>query len=358
MCASRAVPSGEVYRQLFDAQVQLSRSLLAGRKDIRTDCLSAEDSTTSRQQVDADDVDDDVIDDVSRLPDTVVVDPSDIIERLTEKKSRKHHEALKQLDNDLTHLSQVCESQVRTMSQQLLSSLQDADLRLETLKVRMDQLEDISLQQVCGLWEELEEEVNMKRSRITELNIKLKEDERRRSAKMRAVLRRCCHLLEEIGFLSPPDVYRLIHTEAMMLNQSLLANRRCSARLLLLLQEENLQQESLLRRVWEDRLSLWRSSRVHQVLDQFRSVCSGEDEDDEQQQLQTETLTERRCDIIMNICSLIPPTCSATLVSDWFEQLTAVNQQIECFHADLLHQLQCRSELRWQRLLEEAELQK
>ncbi|XP_069581651.1 coiled-coil domain-containing protein 180-like, partial [Brachyistius frenatus] len=143
-----------------------------------------------------------------------------------------------------------------------------------------------------------------------------------------------------------------------MLNQSLLANRRCSARLLLLLQEENLQQESLLRRVWEDRLSLWRSSRVHQVLDQFRSVCSGEDEDDEQQQLQTETLTERRCDIIMNICSLIPPTCSATLVSDWFEQLTAVNQQIECFHADLLHQLQCRSELRWQRLLEEAELQK
>lgn len=57
-----------------------------------------------------------------------------------------------------------------------------------------------------------------------------------------------------------------------MLNQSLLANRRSVARLLLLLQEENLQQESLLRLHWEDCLSRWRRSRVNEVIDRFRWV--------------------------------------------------------------------------------------
>jgi len=55
-----------------------------------------------------------------------------------------------------------------------------------------------------------------------------------------------------------------------MLNHSLLANRRSTARLLLLLQEENLQQEALLRLHLEDRLSRWRRSRVTEVIDRFR----------------------------------------------------------------------------------------
>ncbi|XP_071328457.1 coiled-coil domain-containing protein 180 isoform X2 [Trachinotus anak] len=373
MCESRAVPSGKVYRQLFDAQVQLSRSLLAGRKDTRTDCLSAEDSnthcsTTSRllclsssrgQQVD---VDDDV-DDVSRLPDTVVVNrSSDIIELLVEKKHKKHKEALKQLDTELTELTKVCETQVRTVSQELLSSLQKMDLRLDTLKDTMEQLEHldhVSLQEVCGLWEQVEKEVKLKKMKIMELNLKLTEFETQRTDKIRAVLRKHCHLLEKISFLLPPDVHRLIHTEATMLNQSLLANRRSVARLLLLLQEENLQQESLLHLHWEDCLSCWRRSRVIEVIDRFRSLCSsGEDQQliSVQQMKQTQRdLTEQRCDLIYRICSLVPPTCSTALVSEWFNQLTAVNQKIDSLHADLLHQLRCCYEQTWQHRLSEVE---
>lgn len=119
------------------------------------------------------------------------------------------------------------------------------------------------------------------------------------------MLRKYCHLLEKISFLSPSDVYRLIHTEAtvthcnlwpltsdplhphaesyssplsvsQMLNQSLLANRRSVARLLLLLQEDNLQQESLLRLHWEDCLSRWRRRKVNEVIDRFRWVKNQE----------------------------------------------------------------------------------
>ncbi|XP_070690406.1 coiled-coil domain-containing protein 180 [Pempheris klunzingeri] len=376
MCESRAVPSGKVYRQLFDAQVQLSRSLLAGRKDTRTDCLSAVDSnthcsTTSRllcplfsgeQQVDDDDADD-----VCRLPDTVVVDrpSSDIIERLTEKKSKKHKDALKQLDTELSELTQVCETLVKTISLELLSSLQEVDLRLSTLKDRMEQLErldHISLQEVYALWEEVEEEVKLKKVRIMELNHKLTESETQRTVKIRVVLRKYCHLLKKISFLSPSDVCRLVHSEATMLNQSLLANRRSVARLLLLLQEENLQQESLLRLHWEDCLSHWRSSRVNEVINRFRSLCSG-DEDQQlvlvQQTLQEmkqmqQGLTEQRRDLLFKICSLVPPSCSTGLVSDWFTQLTAVNQQIDSLHADILHRLRCCYEQTWQHRLAEV----
>lgn len=61
-----------------------------------------------------------------------------------------------------------------------------------------------------------------------------------------------------------------------MLNQSLLANRRSVARLLLLLQEDNLQQESLLRLHWEDCLSRWRRRKVNEVIDRFRWVKNQE----------------------------------------------------------------------------------
>ncbi|KAL7392312.1 hypothetical protein ABVT39_022867 [Epinephelus coioides] len=523
MCESRAVPSGKVYRQLFDAQVQLSRSLLAGRKDTRTDCLSAEDSvthcsTTSRllcppssrgQQVDDDDDDD--VDDVSRLPDSVVVDQpsSDIIERLTERKNKKHKEALKQLETELTHLSQECESQARTISVELLSSLQDVDLRLNNLKDRMEHLDHLSVQEVCVLWEEVEEEVKMKKIRIMELNHKLTESETQRAAEIKVVLRTFLHLLQKINFLSPPDVCRLVHAEATMLNQSLLANRRSVARLLLLLQEENLQQESLLRLHWEDCLSRWRRSRVTEVIDRFRRLCCS---DEDQQldsgqvdsgqvdsgqldsgqvdsgqldsgqldsgqvdsgqvdsgqlvsgqvdsgqlvsgqvdsgqvdsgqlvsgqvdsgqvdsgqvdsgqldsgqvdsgqvdsgqlvsgqvdsgqldsgqlvsgqvdsgqldsgqvdsgqvdsgqlvsgqldsgqvdsgQLVMQDLTGQRDDIISKISSLVPP--STALVSDWSNQLTAVNQQIDSLHTDFLHQLRCCYEQKWQDRLAEVE---
>ncbi|XP_062273933.1 coiled-coil domain-containing protein 180, partial [Scomber scombrus] len=375
------------------SQVQLSRSLLAGLKDRRTDsadnshtrCSSASRGQHLDHDEDEEEEDDDV-NDVSILPDTVGSYPdsqsqlylyltanhsstlvdrpsSDIIERLTQKKNKKHKEAVKQLEADLTSLTQVCETQVRTISMDLLSSLQDVDLRLDILKDRMEQLEHVSLQELCGLWEEVEEEVKLKKIRIVELNLKLTECETQRSNKIRALLRTYRHLLEKISSQPPADIHRLIHSEATMLNQCLLANRRSTARLLLLLQEENLQQESLLRLHWEDCLNRWRRSRVSQVVDRFRSVCGTDVEQQlvserqvvqEMRQTQNQ-LTEQRCDIISKISLLVPPTCSTSLVCDWFSQLTAVNQQIDSLHSDLLHQLRCRCEQVWQDRLTEVQ---
>ncbi|KAM6943925.1 coiled-coil domain-containing protein 180 [Lycodopsis pacificus] len=306
------------------SQVQLSRSLMARHTDRRTALVDHQ--------------------------------SSDIIERLTEKKTLKHKQALKQLETELTHLSQVCETQVRTVSLELLYSLQDVDLRLNPLKDRMEQLDHVSGQEVCLLWEEVQEEVKMKKIRINDFNHKLIECETQRTDEIRVVLRKYLHLLENISFLPPPDVYRLIHTEAMMLNQSLLVNRRSAACLLLLLQEENLQQESLLRLQWEEHLSLWRRTRVGRVVDRFRSLCSR----DEEQQLVSgqlvSGLTKQRDDVIDHISSLVPPFCSTALVSDWFDQLAAVNQQIDDLHTHFVLHLRLHHEQSWSDRLAEVEL--
>ncbi|XP_037536764.1 coiled-coil domain-containing protein 180 [Nematolebias whitei] len=351
MSQSREVPDGKAHRQVFEAQAQLS--LLAGCRDRGTVSVSSEDSdgpsnTSSRRQL-VSRGGDDVIADVTCLPVSVVNkhSRSDIIDQMKKRKSQKHNKTLEQLQTHLTHLAQMCETDVRTACEQLLSSLRDANLRLDTLRDRMRHLEHISLQEVHGLWGEVEKEIRMKRTSFSELDVKLRDVEKRRSDKIRVLLRKHCGLLEQISFLPPPHVHRLIHAEATKLNQSLLVNRCSSARLLLCLQEQNLQQESSLHQEWENGLDLWRSSRIHETVDQFRAVCSRDEVQqlisDQQNQTQQD-LIEQRCDIISKICLLVPPTCSPALVSDWFDELTAVNQQTDRLHSDLLHQLRCLNE--------------
>ncbi|MED6261099.1 hypothetical protein ATANTOWER_000874 [Ataeniobius toweri] len=364
MCESRAVPSGEVNRQLFDAQAQLSRSLLAGRRVQKTDSLSPADSSrvcspTSRgQQMDDED---DGFADVRKLPDSVAINhpSSGIVERLSKKRCQKHDAALKQLEADLTHLSQVCELEVRTNSEQVRSSLREVDLRLDTLKGRIGQQEPVSLQAWHSLWEAVEEEVRLKKICISELDQKLSGVEEHRSLEIKVVLRKHFQLLEQISFLSPPDVHRLMHAEAMKLNQSLLANQRSIAWLVLRLKEDHLQQESLLRLLWKDCLDRWRSNRVEEVVERLKGLCSRDKEQElflDQQMKQTqEDLIQQRCEIIYKICSLVPPICSSALVSDWLDELTTVNQQIDHLHADLLHQMRGLYEHTWQHHLAEVE---
>ncbi|MEQ2186769.1 hypothetical protein GOODEAATRI_031973, partial [Goodea atripinnis] len=54
------------------------------------------------------------------------------------------------------------------------------------------------------------------------------------------------------------------------LNQSLLANQRSIAWLVLRLKEDLLQQESLLRLLWKDCLDRWRSNRVEEVVERLK----------------------------------------------------------------------------------------
>ncbi|XP_054628569.1 coiled-coil domain-containing protein 180-like [Dunckerocampus dactyliophorus] len=389
---SRVVPSGKVYQQLFDDQVRLTKSLLAARKHTAMMCVSAMNtpcsatsryahahthhntnthscwllSSTWQQPDDEDDGDgDEDVDDVTRLPDTV--DGShvtcDILQRVHQHKKKQHQEAVRHMDAQLTQLAQACVMQVRTHSLQLLSTLQRINVCVDAVQDNMQHVEQHSLQEVLCMWSEVEKQMKQKKRSVVDFQVQVSECERQRVIKMRPVIRKYCHTLGKINFLPCADMHRQIHSEATMLNQTLLANRRSAAHVLLLLQESTLQQEALLHLQWEESLSRWRRSRADQVVQEFRSaLTSGDvwrllaDQLTSQEVSQSvRRLSQQRSDIIAEISSLVPPSFSTALVSDWFEQLTAVNQHIDCLHSDFLHQLRCCYELTWQERLAQVQ---
>lgn len=314
-------------------------------------------SSTSRgQQPDNYDVTD-----VSRLPSTVVANSpsSGIIDRLLEKKSKKHRESIKQLNDELTELAFNCKTQIMSIGEELVSFLQEVDLRLDTLKDKIKQVHNVTLHDMFSLWEQVESEVKLKKEKVVEANRRMRDCETNRTNTIRSVLTKYSQLLEKISFLLPPDVHRLIHGKAAMLNQSLLANRRSLARMLLHLQEEILQQQSVFHLHWDDCLSCWKKNRITEVIDNVKQLCVN----DRTQhvitaQQQSELLrdqTEQRCVVISQINPLLQDTCSISVVSDWYEQLKAVNEQINRLHADSLHHLRCSYEQMWQHQLSEVE---
>ncbi|XP_057686946.1 coiled-coil domain-containing protein 180 [Corythoichthys intestinalis] len=369
MSDTRVVPRGKVYQQLFDDQVRLSRSLTAARKHTATTRVRAADwdaPVSARRAQDScndedggqDDEGDQDVEQVVRLPDAVEVrhDACDILQRVHQNKKTQHLEAVQHVHEQLTHLAQVCEAQLRTHSEQLRNKLQEIDESLNRIARDMTHVQQRSLQEVLCVWSSVEAHMQERKASVLTFELQVSECERLRVNQIRPVLRKYCHLLEKINFLPCTNTHVHIHSQATMLNQCLLANRRSAARLLLRLHEEALQQEALLRLQWEESVNLWRRSQASHVVQEFRSSVSSVDvwrQLSEQQTFQevdqsVRRLSQRRCDIVTSLSSLVPPSLSTTLVTDWFKQLTAVNQQIDMCHADFLHQLRCSYEHMWQ----------
>nr|XP_061835979.1 coiled-coil domain-containing protein 180-like isoform X6 [Nerophis lumbriciformis] len=362
---SRVVPSGKVYQQLFDDQVRLSRGLLARRHSTATMCVSAMNTPCSSEWQQRGEEGDQDVEDVIRLPDTVGVShvTCDILQRVHQHKRIKHQEVVRHMDAQLAQVAQACEIQVRTHSAQLLSALRRINERVDALQHNMRGAEQRDMQEVVCMWSELEEQLKKKKKMVADFQLQVGECERQRVSKIRPVLRKYGHLLEKINFLPCADMHRQIHSEATMLNQTLLANRRSAARLLLLLQEANLQQEARLHLQWEESLGRWRWSRADQVVQEFRSVLASVDvwqllaDQPTFQEVahSLRRLAQQRCDIIAGISALVPPLLSEAHVSDWFGRLTAVNQHIDSRHSDFLHQLRCCYELVWRERLAQVQ---
>ncbi|XP_072771403.1 coiled-coil domain-containing protein 180 isoform X3 [Nerophis lumbriciformis] len=401
---SRVVPSGKVYQQLFDDQVRLSRGLLARRHSTATMCVSAMNTPCSSEWQQRGEEGDQDVEDVIRLPDTVGVShvTCDILQRVHQHKRIKHQEVVRHMDAQLAQVAQACEIQVRTHSAQLLSALRRINERVDALQHNMRGAEQHDMQEVVCMWSELEEQLKKKKKMVADFQLQVGECERQRVSKIRPVLRKYGHLLEKINFLPCADMHRQIHSEATMLNQTLLANRRSAARLLLLLQEANLQQEARLHLQWEESLGRWRWSRADQVVQEFRWVERGRASESRGRACGVWRVAGRcwrawtcgscwrtsppsrkwrtACGVWRNnavtsspasgetpvaachvtsspVCcsALVPPLLSEAHVSDWFGRLTAVNQHIDSRHSDFLHQLRCCYELVWRERLAQVQ---
>ncbi|KAK6312841.1 hypothetical protein J4Q44_G00161880 [Coregonus suidteri] len=403
MAETRVIPSGKVYRQMFDAQVQLSRSLHDTRRKRETNegflprdnpPLSRDTDTGLQQRIRAHQAETHqcseemavrdqlfsgikhcqtseeqlVEEEIRGLPDHVVAEKpgSDIIDRLMEKKQRNHLEAMAELHRDLSVLSVEYETLFRQTGQEVLHQLSVYDGNVERQMQRIENISDLekfTLQELHEFWDTVKQESVMRRKWIKDLDDTLAKYESDRTAMIAALLRKYTGKLEKICYVMPSDIHRLINREAMMINQAILANRRAVAKLYLNLMENDLQKQVFHRLRWEDKLQDWKRFKVLGVVSRFKDFMGSppiQCPKDVQAILDTmraaqQSFRERRIKILQSLTAMIPPRCSKTLITEWYNSLSSVNEQIDCMHIDSMRKLHSYYENTWQECLTEVE---
>ncbi|KAF5896750.1 coiled-coil domain-containing protein, partial [Clarias magur] len=394
MTETRVVPSGKVYRQMFDAQAHLSLSLhdLRRKRATHASCLSGDDSisrstdtgspqhplksqtgdegdyseVTMRNQLFSGTkpvltVDQSDHEEIRGLPDSVVSAKtgSDIIERLMEKKQREHNEAVIQLKRDLTALSVRFESLLRETGEDFLLKLSGYDEEVERLIQKTEHagdLEAFGYQDLHELWNSVSHVTTMRRNCIQELDKLFVKYEIERAAMLTVLLRNHTMKLEKISFVMPSDVHRIINNEAMMINQALLANKRAVAKLHLNLIEEDLQKEFLHHQKCQAKLQEWKKIKVVAAVSQFKDFMNSPEirnPKNVQDTLNTmrtkqEAYKEQWLKILEEVRNMTPPLCSKSSAADWFSSLSAVNEQIDCMHTETITKLREYCENTWQ----------
>ncbi|KAG9336237.1 hypothetical protein JZ751_002584, partial [Albula glossodonta] len=361
MSETRVIPSGKVYRQLFDAQVQLSRTLHDTRRKregnewslyndnapvtrdtdtgngIKTAAnhvladLTIRDQLSSGARYLQETEEQSVEEEVRGLPDTIVVEKlgSDIIERLAEKKAKDHAETLDQLHQDLAVLSMEYESFLREAADDFLRKLSASNEETEKLMRSMGSHAELSTH----------------------------------TLHVAVLLKKCTQTLEKIGHVAAADIHRLIDSEAMMINQATLANRRALARLFLNLTEKDLQGALSHRLHWQEKLQEWKNMKVQASVHRFKEIMSspqilrpqGVQATLGTLQTEQQSLGQRRLKVLQSFSSMVPPRCSKDLAAEWYSSLSAVNEQIDSLHINSVTKIRLYYEQTWQDCLVEVD---
>ncbi|XP_069603752.1 coiled-coil domain-containing protein 180 [Ranitomeya imitator] len=404
------VPSGKVYRQIFDAEVQLVRSLgeartrgaqHGGRFDsgkiplIRDEDTHSAGLLSARQRRWVDSMPYDgftenpavymdgaaaalrtmqesegliAAREVRGLCDVIVPEKTDsgLLKRITAARQERHAAAVSSLQKELADVSKEMEILVMEAGKSLQGKISEShvktDLLFQKSENRMDNA-SVTMSTLNDLWGRVIEESKHRRENIRATEKTMFEVEQKRAKRITDVLRKFTTLLTEICFLMPPDVHRFIHKEAMMINQAVLANHRAIAKLSLNLMEAELKREGLQRLRWQDLVKAWKCYRKETILRDFREFAKREAEEIlGTVETEADVLMDRckplhveRLRLLCSVSDFVPPTCTSTAVTAWHKLLLEINKQIDCTSSHFLEKLHNLQEDVIQRCMRESE---
>ncbi|XP_067397987.1 coiled-coil domain-containing protein 180 [Emydura macquarii macquarii] len=408
--AVRVVPSGKVYRQIFDDEVHLVHSLEemrnkavqhkfpmnSGRIPVVRDLeMCAGKGLLSRRQhkwVEGMPNDDftenpvlyreitsfrkakeseDVIAarEVRGLSDFIIPEKtnSNIIERLSEGRRGRHNEAVAVLQQELGCIGKEMEPFILEPGTLLLAKLSESDRTIELLLKKIENdtdLEAFSIKSFGELWNAISQESLYRRQWIKEMDETLIKLEVARAQKIKDLLKKYTKILEDISYLSPSDVHRFIHTEAMMINQALLANRRAIAKLFVNLMEADLKRELSQWLKWQERVKDWKIIQKDYVVRSFREFMASKEvqeptsvkRDLENMIKDQISLNKKRMELLQVICDLLPPTHSKAEINEWYESLVALNKYIDTHNVQHMMIIRIQYERVYQECLAKVQL--
>uniref|UniRef100_A0A452U5D5 Coiled-coil domain containing 180 n=1 Tax=Ursus maritimus TaxID=29073 RepID=A0A452U5D5_URSMA len=180
-----------------------------------------------------------------------------------------------------------------------------------------------------------------------------------RADKLKSVLKKYVEIIEKTSYLMQPDVYRLINTEAMVINQALLGNRRAIAQLFINLMEATLQQELESHRRWQGLVDAWKALKKQALVQTFSEFMASEriqappavKKEMESMLKNQKALQQKRLEHLCAVCDLLPPNYSKAQLTEWHSSLNSLNKHLDTYHMDFMMRIRLQYEKTWQECL-------
>ncbi|KAM9082498.1 coiled-coil domain-containing protein 180 isoform 4-T7 [Megaptera novaeangliae] len=405
------MPSGKVYQQIFEAEVQLVHSLASTRKRAVERSMAPKDGRkllmkkmdiregemmSPRQRKWVHSLPNDWVTEnpvlyrekeiakkekaqesensiaareVRGLTDTAVPERISTItlQGRGDYKRRGCESALASFKEEIAQIGMEMEPLILEPGALLLKKLAESDEDINNLfeKVENDSnLEDYTIQTLLELRDQVAEKFLLQKQEIKELDKTLHSLEFSRADKLKSVLKKYVEIIEKTSYLMQPDVYRLINKEAMIINHALLGNRRALAQLFVNLMEATLQQELDGHRRWQGLLDAWKALRKEDLVQGFSEFMASERiQTPPAVKMELETmfqnqsaLQQKRLDHLCTICDLLPPNYSKAQLTEWRSTLNSLNKNLDAYHVDCMMRVRLQYEKTWQECL--AQVQK
>ncbi|XP_078251359.1 coiled-coil domain-containing protein 180-like, partial [Rhinoraja longicauda] len=391
MSEVRVVPSGKVYRQIFDAEVQLVRTLGETRRKslchdnhfgheripvvrnldtptgqilsqrqrswmeglmndgyienpvLRRDAVLS--STKTKEVLDMNNA----VMEVKGLPDIIIPTKvgSSVIQQMTANKEEGHESVVMNMEQKLITISRELETRFTQSAQQLLRDIEQSHQDVNELLLNMEGESDLStltFESLNNVWDQIMKSVKHRRGQIKEFDRAYKEYEKERVKQITAEFKESVKAIEKIAYLPESDIYRFIDKEAMLVNQALLANHRAMSKLYVNLIKVDLKHEMSNREKWNNKVEHMKIFKKQTILQKLKNYLAKDWEigfltEQDLLRKQQQGLNGARIQLLEEIINIKPSDCNNSL-KNWYDSLNALNQQIDTLHINYVGKLQ------------------
>ncbi|CAL1536576.1 unnamed protein product [Lymnaea stagnalis] len=408
----RVVPSGQIYRQLFDAQLQLNKSLSQYGPEFRSQHKKPKESVimpvihlekedtqhgilTSRQKTWVEGYPNDPYvenpvlykqfsdyinkklhgpesnnpsNEVRALPDIIVSKKqgSNIIERISEGRKQRHEAAVKAMHEELSVTTLEIEELIQETCADLLIKLQKDEEDGAELFLQLEnneQLKNYSWFDLNEIWKKVQSHTQLRHDCILQMDNKLKDIETKRMQRIKEIFSKYGDQLFKIAYLAKSDLQRLLDKESQMINQMMLTNQRSYADLYFRLISANIEREKGLRNFWQRRVEDWRTQNCVLAVESFRefmqldAVTHPPTVELIKKDLQSDQgkLNSQRIELVKTLCSMQPPNSTKSAVYKWRNDINVISAELDSVNQMYLSKLHAEYEKVCQMCLEKID---
>uniref|UniRef100_A0A8C9M4B5 Coiled-coil domain containing 180 n=1 Tax=Panthera tigris altaica TaxID=74533 RepID=A0A8C9M4B5_PANTA len=397
------VPSGKVYQQIFEAEVQLVRSLAATRKRAVESSMTPKNGRKPlmkkmdipegemmcpRQRKWAHSLPNDWVTEnpvlyrekeiikkkkaeesesiieareVRGLMDTIVPERIRTTTLDRDSKRQGYESALGSFKEEIAQIGMEMEPLILEPGALLLKKLAASDEEIDQLfkKVESDiNLEDYTIQTLMELWDQVAEKFQFQKQGIKELDETLTSTEFSRADKLRSVLKKYVEIIEKTSYLMQPDVYTLINKEAMVSGFHVQGINPQKGR------DLRMPQNLVSQDRWVSHVShfqLTRVSRLGSEPDEFMASERIRAPPDVKKEIESmlknqKALQQKRLEHLCTICDLLPPNYSKAQLTEWHSSLNSLNKHLDAYHMGCVMQIRLQYEKTWQECLARKQL--